>query len=121
MTISGHLLIHSVTLSGDIVTTVPAGKTESVPTFPDKETGVDAHIQALSGRDLFLIFGQERRTTHKIFMYPGVNVRVGHMIKAEDGPYIGEHYRVDLVNRFVNHTEVLAEYSAQDTSDDTLG
>jgi hypothetical protein len=121
MTISEYLLIHSVTLSGDIVTTVPAGETESVPTFPNKETGVKAHIQALSGRDLYLVFGQERKTTHKIFLLPGVTLRVGHMIKAEDGAYIGEHYRVDLVNRFDNHTEALMEYSAQDTTDDTLG
>lgn len=121
MVISSYLLPHKVTLSGDIDTSIPVGKTESVPTFPNKVTEQKAHIQALSGRDLFMQWGQERTTTHKLFLLPSVTLRVGHMVKAEDGPYAGEHYRVDLVNRFDNHMEALVAYSAIDTTKDTLG
>lgn len=120
MTISKRLLPHRVTISGDVSYSIPVGKTASVATFPDKETNQHAHIQALSGRDIFLAFGQERASTHKLFMLPGVNLRVGHIVKAETGPYTGEHYTVDLVNRFDNHTEALMIYSADHTSDDTL-
>jgi len=121
MVISRYLLPHRVTISGNIDYSVPVGKTESVPAFPDKETGKLAHIQALSGRDLFAAIGQQRATTHKLFMMPSVNIHVGHLVKATTGPYAGEHYRIDLVNRFDNHTEALMEYSVDDTSDDTLG
>ena len=121
MTISKRLLPHRVTLSGDISYEVPVGKTESVASFPDKETNQLAHIQALSGREQFLTFGMERATTHKLFMLPAVNIAVGHYVKAETGPYAGEHYKVELVNRFANHTEALMLYSADDTAQDTLG
>jgi len=101
-----RLLYHKATIGGRPVSDVPAGKTESVTTYPNAVEDVDCNVQAMSGRDRLLGAGLDENATHRIWFAVGTDVLYGDLIKATSGPFTGSYYRVGFVEKFDHHIEV---------------
>ncbi len=115
-----RLLIHAATISGRPVSSVPAGKTESVTTYPSKVADVSCNVQAMSGRDRLLGAGLDENATHRIWFVAGTDVLYADLIKATSGPFAGNYYRVVFLENFDHHLEVKVQLDDDAKKDDPL-
>jgi len=115
-----RLLYHKATISGRPVKSVPAGKTESITTYPNKVADVDCNIQAMSGRDRLLGAGLDENATHRIWFEAGTDVLYGDLVKGTSGPFNGNYYRVVFIEKFDHHIEITVRLDDDAKIDDPL-
>jgi len=121
-TIPSWMLPYEVTVARVTAQAVAAGTTETADTYTKVEC-VKADVQPLSGPGIRMgDWGEEVRMTHIGTFLPDTDLAEGDIVKFEDGPDAGNHFRVQLLNNaHGHHLEPLLTLEVDHTSNDLIG